>query len=257
MKRLAIALALLLPLSARAQAPQPVTLFAAASLTDALTEIGQAWAATGQPAPRLSFASSSTLARQIEAGAPAAIFASADARWMDELAHRELIVADSRIDLLGNDLVVVGPAGAAPMPVSASADWLALLRGRLGADGRIATGDPAHVPAGIYAQQALTRLGAWTALKGRIAAAEDVRNALLLVERGEAPLGIVYATDAAVSRAVVVVARFPADSHDPVVYPFALLRGQDSPAARALFGFITGPTGRAIFAARGFRAVSP
>ena len=252
MKRFAIALALLLPLSARAQAPQPVTLFAAASLTDALTQISQAWAATGQPAPRLSFASSSTLARQIEAGAPAAIFASADERWMDELAHRDLIVADSRIDLLGNDLVVVAPTGAAPMPVTPSADWLALLAGRLGVSGRIATGDPAHVPAGIYAQQALSRLGAWTALKDRIAAAEDVRDALLLVERGEAPLGIVYATDAAISHAVVVVARFPADSHDPVVYPFALLRGQDSPDARALFGFITGPAGRAIFAARGF-----
>lgn len=252
MKKLLIALALLLPLSGRAQTPQPVTVFAAASLTDALTEIGRAWATTGQPAPRLSFASSSTLARQIDAGAPAAIFASADQQWMDDLARHDLIVPESRIALLRNDLVLIAPAGASPLAVTPSSDWLALLRARLGADGRIATGDPAHVPAGIYAKQALTHLGAWEALKGRIAGAEDVRGALLLVERGEAPLGIVYATDVAITRSVTVIARFPADSHDPVTYPFALVRGQDNQAARALFAFVTGPAGRAVFTAHGF-----
>jgi molybdate transport system substrate-binding protein len=254
MTRFVLVAALLLgPAMARA-AEGAVTVFAAASLTDALGEIGGAWAAEGHPAPRFSFAASSTLARQIEAGAPAAIFASADEAWMGELARRDLIVAASRRDLLRNRLVLIGPARSAPagapaVTVGPATDWAALL----GANGRLATGDPAHVPVGIYARQALTSLGAWPALAGRIAAAEDVRGALLLVARGEAPVGIVYATDVAVSPDVAVIGVFPESSHDPIAYPFALVRGQDGPEARAFFAFLAGARARALFAARGFQ----
>jgi molybdate transport system substrate-binding protein len=238
---------LLMPLAARAQ---ELTVFAAASLTDAMKDISAQWAQDGHPALRMSFGSSSTLARQIEQGAPANLFASADEKWMDYLADKQLIVAGTRKDLLGNDLVLVVPADK-PQHVTIGPGFNLL--GLLGPNGRIATGDPAHVPVGIYAEQALKKLGLWDAVSPRLARADDVRSALLLVERGEAPAGIVYATDAAVSKAVMVAGVFPADSHDPVSYPFAVTKPGDTPEARALMTYLAGPQARAVFVKRGFK----
>jgi molybdate transport system substrate-binding protein len=238
---------LLVPLAARAQ---ELTVFAAASLTDALKDVSALWVKAGHPALRMSFASSSTLARQIEEGAPVNVFASADEKWMDYLAQKNLIVADTRRDLLGNDLVLVVPANK-PLHVTIGPgfDLLKLL----GPNGRLAVGDPAHVPAGIYAEQALKKLGLWDGVSSRLASTLDVRAALLLVERGEAPAGIVYRTDAAVSKAVTVAGTFPADSHDPVAYPFAVVKSGDTPQAHALLTFLTGPQARAVFLKRGFK----
>ncbi|MDJ0388944.1 molybdate ABC transporter substrate-binding protein [Roseomonas sp. E05] len=225
-----------LPRVARAQAP--LTIFAAASLQDALRAQAAAWEKAGHPAPRISFAASSTLARQIEQGAPADLFASADEQWMDYLAKRDLILPDSRRATLSNSLVLIAPPDQAqPLEPREGVDLLA----RLGPDGRLAVGDPAHVPAGIYAKQALTSLGLWEGLEPRLARADNVRAALLLVERGEAPLGIVYGTDARVAK-VAVVGTFPAESHPPISYPFALTRlARGRPEAGALLDFLTGP----------------
>jgi molybdate transport system substrate-binding protein len=246
--RFLLALCLLLaPLTARAQ---ELTVFAAASLTDAMKDISTQWAQAGHQPLRMSFGASSTLARQIEQGAPANLFASADQKWMDYLADKKLIVADTRKDLLGNDLVLVVAADK-PQHVTIGPGFNLL--GLLGPNGRVATGDPAHVPVGIYAEQALKRLGIWDAVSPRLARTDDVRSALLLVERGEAPAGIVYATDAAVSRAVMIAGTFPANSHDPVSYPFAVTQSGDTPDARALMTFLAGPQAREIFVKRGFK----
>lgn len=246
--RLLLALCLLLaPLTARAQ---ELTVFAAASLTDAMKDISAQWAKAGHQPLRLSFGSSSTLARQIEQGAPANLFASADEKWMDYLADKTLIVPGTRKDLLGNDLVLVVPADK-PQHVIIGPNFN--LVGMLGPNGRVATGDPAHVPVGIYAEQALKKLGIWDAVSPHLASTADVRAALLLVERGEAPAGIVYATDAAASKAVMIAGIFPADSHDPVSYPFAVTKSGDTPDARALMTFLEGPQARAIFVKRGFK----
>jgi molybdate transport system substrate-binding protein len=247
MRFLYVLLVLLLPLTARAQ---EVTVFAAASLTDAMKDISAKWAAAGHKPLVMSFSSSSTLARQIEQGAPANVFASADEKWMDYLAQKNLIVADTRKDLLGNDLVLVVSADK-PLHVTINGSFNML--GLLGANGRLATGDPAHVPVGIYAEQALKKLGMWDSVSPRLARTDDVRSALLLVERGEAPAGIVYATDAAVSKAVMIAGTFPADSHDPVSYPFAVTKSGDTPEARALLQFLTSPPAREVFAQRGFK----
>lgn len=232
-----LAALLLLPGLARGQ--DAATVFAAASLTEALRALGAQWAAHGHPAPRLAFAASSALARQVEQGAPADLFLSADEPWADYLEQRGLLAPGSRRSALGNALVLVAPAGPAlPVALARGTDLAALL----GPAGRIATGDPAHVPVGRYAQAALTWLGQWEALAPRLARADNVRAALLLVERGEAPFGIVYATDAAASAGVRVVGRFPAESHPPITYPFALTRRAAGNAeARALLGFLAGP----------------
>jgi molybdate transport system substrate-binding protein len=247
MRRLILVLLLLFPLSARAQ---ELTVFAAASLTDAMKEISTLWQKDGHPALRQSFAASSTLARQIEQGAPANVFASADENWMNYLVSRDLIAADTRKDLLGNDLVLIVPAThPAKVQIGPGFDIGALL----GPKGRLATGDPAHVPVGIYAEQALKKLGVWDVVAPRLARTDDVRSALLLVERGEAPAGIVYGTDAAASKGVVVAGMFPADSHDPVSYPFAVTRSGDTPEARALLSFLAGPQAREVFVRNGFK----
>ena len=243
-------LALCLLLTPLASWAQGLTVFAAASLTDAMKDVSTQWADTGQPPLRMSFGSSSTLARQIEQGAPANLFASADEKWMDYLAERKLIVVDTRKDLLGNDLVLVVAADR-PQHVTIGPGFD--LAGLLGPNGRVATGDPGHVPIGIYAEQALRKLGMWNAVAPRLAPTDDVRSALLLVERGEAPAGIVYATDAAASKAVMVAGTFPANSHDPVSYPFALVKSGDKPEARALMAFLAGPKARAIFVRHGFK----
>jgi molybdate transport system substrate-binding protein len=238
---------LLTPLAAHAQ---QLTVFAAASLTDAMRDVAAQWVAAGHPALTMSFGASSTLARQIEQGAPANLFASADEKWMDYLADKKLIALDTRKSLLGNDLVLIVPANK-PLHVTIGPGFdLAAL---LGPDGRLATGDPAHVPVGIYAEQALKKLGLWDSISPHLARTEDVRGALLLVERGEAPAGIVYGTDAAVSKGVMVAGVFPENSHDPVSYPFAVTKSGDTQEARALLTFLAGPQARAVFVQRGFK----
>ena len=240
--------AALLPFAAHAQAP--VTVFAAASLTDAMRAFGAEWAARGNAPPRFSFASSAALARQVEQGAPADLFVSADEPWMDYLAQRSLIQPATRISLIGNRLVLVAPADQpGDMALTPGADLLS----RLGPSGRLATADPASVPAGRYAQAALTALGMWARVAPRLARAENVRAALLLVERGEAPLGIVYATDAIASQGVRVVGTFPDGSHPPITYPFALTRNA-GPAAAALLSFLAGPDTAPTWRRLGFLA---
>jgi molybdate transport system substrate-binding protein len=227
-----------------------LTVFAAASLTDALKDIAGMWVKAGHEAPRISFDSSSTLARQIEQGAAVNVFASADEKWMDFLAKANLIVADTRHDLLGNELVLIVPANhPVHVDIGPGFDLSALL----GPDGRLSVGDPAHVPAGIYAEQALRKLGLWDKVASHLAAAPDVRSALLLVERGEAPAGIVYSTDASVSKAVSVAGVFPESSHDPVTYPFAVTKAGDTAEARAFLAFLSTPAAREAWAKRGFK----
>ncbi|SHI43160.1 molybdate transport system substrate-binding protein [Roseomonas rosea] len=249
-----LAAALLLPagLPARAKAQEGgPTVFAAASLTDAMRALGEAWRVRGHAAPRFSFAASSALARQIEQGAPADLFASADEPWMDYLQQRDLIVNETRVSPLANALVLIAPADTplAPTTLARNTDLATLL----GASGRIATGDPSNVPVGKYAQAALSWMGQWNTLLPRLARADNVRSALLLVERGEAPLGIVYATDAAASRGVRVLGTFPPESHPAVTYPFALTRRAAGHAqARAFLAFATGPEAADIYRRFGF-----
>jgi molybdate transport system substrate-binding protein len=243
---------LLAPLTARAQdaRAQELTIFAAASLTDAMKDVSALWVQAGHPAPRMSFGSSSTLARQIDQGAPANIFASADEKWMDFVADKNLIVSATRKDLLGNDLVLVVPSDK-PRHVTIGQNFDLL--GILGPNARVATGDPGHVPVGIYAEQAMRKLGIWDSVSPRLARTDDVRSALLLVERGEAPAGIVYATDAMVSKGVMVAGTFPVNSHDAISYPFAVTKSGDTADARALLTFLSGPQARAVFVQRGFK----
>ncbi len=225
-----------------------ITVFAAASLTDALTEVAARYQRQGGPRITLSFAATSTLARQIENGAAADIFLSADEEWMAYLDERRLVVHDTWSRPLGNRLVLVAPADrAVSVRLEKGVDLLAIL-----GDGRLATGDPAHVPVGRYARQALEYLGAWSALEPRLARAENVRAALLLVERGEAPLGIVYATDARAARAVRVVAEFPPESHAPMRYSFAILAGHDRTDVRQAFTFLTSPAALEVLRSHGF-----
>lgn len=230
-----------------------VTVFAAASLADVLT----AWSAR-RPGPplRFAFAASSTLARQIEQGARADLFISADEDWMEYLQQRRLTLPASRRVVAGNRLVVVrgGASDAAAggeLPESTAAIRAALQRE--GGRERIAAGDPAHVPAGRYAQAALTRLGLWEEIAPRLARADSVRSALAFVERGEAAAGIVYATDARLSTEVRAVARFPTSSHAPIRYPAALVAGAGAGAAEVLAELFT-PDARSRFAAAGFTA---
>jgi molybdate transport system substrate-binding protein len=228
-----------------------VLVFAAASLKPALDPIAASPAAAAIGTIRTSYAASSQLARQIEAGAPAAVFVSADRDWMDYLAERKLVAAGTRVDLLGNALVLIAPkASAVELALVPGVD----LAGALGADGRLALGEPNSVPAGKYAKAALTRLGAWDRVAGRIVSADNVRAALNFVARGEAPLGVVYRSDAASEPAVRVVATFPPDTHAPIVYPAAVVAAQDSPAARALLALLGAPPQQAVFRAHGFDA---
>lgn len=226
-----------------------VTVFAAASLTNAMQDIAAQYNKEQKVDVVSSFASSSTLARQIEAGAPADIFISADQKWMDYAVDKKAIDTPSRKTLLGNSLVVVAPkvSPQGEIAINDKTDWLSLLKG-----GRLATGDPAHVPAGIYAKEALQKLGAWETLSPKLAPAEDVRNALALVERNEAPLGIVYGSDAVASKGVKVVGTFPESSHQKVEYPLAIVKGHNNPTVSAFYDYLQGPQAAAIFKRYGF-----
>jgi len=240
--------AIVLCLAAPAATAQDVTVFAAASLTNAFQDVAKAYTAAGGGPVKFSFASSSTLAKQIESGAAADIFASADERWMDYLAERKLIEAATRSSRLGNSLVLITPPDdRRAIEIRRGMDFVGLL-----GNGRLATGDPAHVPVGRYAQQALTWLGVWDAVAPKIARADNVRAALLLVERSEAPFGIVYGTDASVSGKVHVAGTFPAESHPAISYPFAIVAKRDRPEVRKFFGFLTGPEAQAIYRKAGF-----
>lgn len=228
---------------------EDLTVFAAASLTNAMEELGKLYGERTGETVRFSFAASSALARQVESGAPAAIFVSADEAWMDYLGERNLIVPATRISLIGNALVLIAPISSAitTVDLKPGVDLTSLI-----GDGRLATGDPDHVPVGRYAKEALTSLGIWDQLDSRLARAESVRTALALVERGEVPLGIVYATDAAQTNKVRVVGTFPADSHKPITYPMAIIAAGDGPKTRALFAFLASDDAKADYRKYGF-----
>jgi molybdate transport system substrate-binding protein len=242
---------LVLVLSATARAEDPVRVYAAASLTQALGEIADLWPQSRHARPALVFAASSALAKQVEHGANVDLFASADRRWMDYLAQRNRIEPGSRVDLLGNALVLIAPRGRG---VAVRMDPGFDLPGAF--EGRLCTGEPGSVPAGTYAKQALVALGWWTGLASRVVGTEDTRAALAFVERGECPLGIVYATDAAISGKVEIVGRFPAGTHEPIVYPFAVVSGA-GPPAHAFLRFLRSEAAHAVFRRHGFTAAPP
>jgi molybdate transport system substrate-binding protein len=233
--------------AAEAQQPQ-ILVFAAASLTDALQELGSAYGKTTSVNVKLSFDASANLARQIEAGARADVFFSADTQWMDYLQTRKLIQASTRQNVVGNSLVLIAPADSQiKLKIAPHFPLVAAL----GKDGRLATGDPDSVPVGRYARSALSTLGVWDEVSPHLARAENVRVALLYVARGEAPLGIVYGTDAVADKTVRVVDTFPADTHPPIVYPVALTKSAQTDAA-AFIAYLTGPRGREVFLKYGF-----
>lgn len=242
-----LALCLSLPVAA-ADHGAPLRVFAAVSLTDALQEAGGAWERQTGRRVKFYFAASSALARQLESGAVADVFVAADTEWMDYLQARRLIDAGSRVELLGNRLVLIAPADSALQLKIAPGFALAAALGR---NGRLATGDPDSVPVGRYAKMALTSLGVWKPLADRLVRADNVRTALLFVERGEAPLGIVYATDAAIDPGVRIIDTFPATTHLPIIYPAARLAAGD-PAAAGFIAFLRGPAARLVFERYGF-----
>lgn len=247
LRRLFLSLILTLAVTAPAAAQKPPLVLAAASLQESMNAAADAWAAKGHPRPVISFAASSALARQAAAGAPADLFVSADEEWMDDLQRRGLLVPGTRVDMLGNELVVVERAGTQrqrPYDVFRS---LSL--------SRIAVADPDSVPAGRYARAALQAIGRWDVARPNLVRAENVRAALLLVERGVVPLGIVYATDARASRKVQIAAAFVASSHLPIRYPIARLKASTSHDAEGFRRFLVSREGKAIFVRFGFVAL--
>jgi len=236
------------PLPAAEAQQTQILVFAAASLTDALQVLGSAYEKTAPVKVKLSFDASSNLARQIEAGARADVFFSADTQWMDYLQTRNLIQASTRQNVIGNSLVLIAPADS---QIKLKIGPHFPLVAALGKDGRLATGDPDSVPAGRYARSALSTLGVWDEVSPRLARAENVRVALLYVARGEAPLGIVYGTDAQVDKTVRVVDTFPANTHPPIVYPVALTKSAQA-AAAAFVTYLAGPRGHEVFSKYGF-----
>ena len=251
MSRLRSAFALFLFIfcaSASAYAADTINVFAAASLKDALDEIAHDFTAVTQVEVKTSYAGSLALARQIEQGAPADLFASADQDSMDYVATRNLIKPETRVDLLSNQLVVVAPASAPDAPLALTADgWTAAL-----GNGRIAVGEIKTVPAGKYTKQALDKLGLWATLEPHLAMADNVRNALNFVARGETPYGIVYASDARAEPRVKVAATFPETSHAPIVYPFALTASNKGDAAAKFLAYLQGDAAKAVFVKWGF-----
>ena len=227
-----------------------VTVFAAASLKEALDAAVHSFESSSGNRVTVSYAGSNALARQIESGAPADIFISADTDWIDYVESRNLAVPGSKKTLLGNDLVLIAPAASrVQVKLAPGVDIAAIL-----GDKRIALANPDAVPAGKYAKTAFTALGAWNAIEGKVAAADNVRAALALVARGETPLGVVYRTDAMAEKNVRVVDAFPVGTHPPIVYPMVVLKRSTTPAATALAAYLAGPEARATFAKFGFSA---
>jgi molybdate transport system substrate-binding protein len=253
---LAIVLAPTAGLAARPSGPQTsrrdVLIFAAASLQTALDNLAEPIRKATGTSVRMSYAASSALARQIVEGAPADLFISADLDWMDYVAGLKLMRAESRVNLLGNRLVLIAPRDR-PVTLTIAPNFG--LRAALGSS-RLALADPAVVPAGKYARAALTTMGVWEGVADRIAGAENVRAALLLVSRGEAPLGVVYASDAKADPGVVVVDTFPATSHPPIVYP-AALTATAAPGAAAVLEFLKSAAAWPAFEQQGFTKPGP
>ncbi|USB38923.1 molybdate ABC transporter substrate-binding protein [Providencia vermicola] len=230
-------------------AAEKITVFAAASLTNAMNEISEQFQKESKIEVVSSYASSSTLARQIEQGAPANLFISADQQWMDYAIDKQLMVENTRYTLLGNELVLIAPKDSKieKVDINKQTDWKKLLDG-----GRLAVGDPDHVPVGIYAKEALNYLGAWDTVNPMLARTNNVRSGMALVERDEAPLGIVYGSDAVASQKVKVVGIFPSDSHKPVEYPMAIVKDQDNKATRDFYEYLKTPAASEVFKRYGF-----
>jgi molybdate transport system substrate-binding protein len=230
-----------------------VVVFAAASLKNALDAINaQRQKETGKKAV-ISYAASSALAKQIEQGAPAQIFISADLDWMDYVAQKNLIKPETRSNLLGNRIVLIAPKDKAqPVDIKPGFDLAKVLGG-----GRLSMANVESVPAGKYGKAALEKLGAWASVSGKIAQAENVRAALLLVSRGEAPAGIVYQTDAAADPNVKIIGTFPRDAHPPIIYPIALTATASNPDAAAFLAYIKSAAARPLFEAQGFTVIGP
>jgi molybdate transport system substrate-binding protein len=229
---------------------ETVTVFAAASMKNALDAADAAWEKATGNTVRVSYAASSVLAKQIENGAPADVFISADQDWMNYLEKKEQVKADTRSDLVRNSIVLIAPANSATGDVTIEKDFpLAQL---LGDDGKLAMGEVNSVPAGKYGKAALEKLGVWDKVSDKVAQADNVRAALLLVSRGEAKLGIVYRTDAAVDKGVKVIGTFPADTHKPIVYPIALMAGSKSTAAADYLAFLKSDEAKAFYTEQGF-----
>jgi molybdate transport system substrate-binding protein len=229
-----------------------VLVFAAASLKNALDDVAAQWQRdTGKKAV-ISYAASNTLIKQIEQGAPADIFISADLDWMDYGQQKGLIKPDTRANLLGNRIVLVAPKDSTiSVTIAPGFDLAALLKG-----GRLAMGNVDAVPAGKYGKAALEKLGAWDGVKDKVAPAESVRAALVLVSRGEAPLGIVYQTDAASDPSVKIVGTFPENSHPPIIYPIAMTKDSSKPEAQAFLAYIRSPAARPAFERQGFTVLT-
>jgi molybdate transport system substrate-binding protein len=249
----AAAAVLLMALSpARSVHAEDLVVFAAASLTNALDEVARLFERQGGAHAKISYAASSALAKQIEAGAPADMFISADLDWMDYVEQRHLIRQATRRNLLGNRLALVAPAdSAAKVEIKPGLDLIGLLKG-----GRLAMADPQSVPAGKYGKAALEKLGVWNSVRAAVAPAESVRAALLFVSRGEAPLGIVYTTDAVADPRVKVVGHFPEYTHPSIIYPAALTTNSKNPAAERLLEFLGSPVAKPIFEKQGFTVLA-
>ncbi len=247
----AAAFALALALSAGPVDAKDVVVFAAASLKNALDEVAAAWKEETGKTAVISYAASNALVRQIEAGAPADILFSADLDWMDYAASKNLIRLETRTDLLGNGIVLIAPKDS---PVQVSLQPGLDLASVLG-NGRLAMGQVEAVPAGKYGKAALEKLGAWDGVKDKIAQADNVRTALLLVSRGEAPLGIVYKTDAVSDPNVKIVAAFPEGTRPPIVYPVALTKESINPDASSLLSFLRSDKAKPFFEKQGFSVV--
>lgn len=229
-----------------------VLVFAAASLTNVLDDLSHSFTAKTHIPIKSSLAASSVLARQIEAGAPADVFFSADLEWVDYLEQRKLLKPGSRHDVVGNSLVLIAPADSTvSLKIRPGMDLTAAL-----GEGKLATGDPDSVPVGKYAKAALQKLGVWDRISGRIVSAENVRAALAFVARGEAPLGIVYKTDALAEKKVRIVAEFPANTHPPITYPIALTTRAGA-GAQQFVDFVRTPPAAAIFRHYGFTVPVP
>jgi molybdate transport system substrate-binding protein len=237
---------------AAVSATEPLIVFAAASLKESLDEQLRAFTAASSIVVRASYAGSNTLAQQIDRGAPASIFISADEAWMDYLAQRNRIVVETRRSWFSNELVMIAPAARSEsIDLASPGRARAALSERLVAS-RLAMADPAAVPAGRYAQAALTKLDLWTTVAPRIAPTDNVRGALAFVARGEAALGIVYRTDALAEPKVAVVATFPANTHPPISYPAAVVSGNDNAEARRLLDYLASDAARAVWQKYGF-----
>jgi molybdate transport system substrate-binding protein len=238
------------PLRAADSGSQGIIVFAASSLTDVLQELSTEFSETSSTPVTFSFAASSALARQLEAGARADVFFSADTEWMDYLQTRNLIQRASRQNIVSNRLVLIAPVDS-KIHLKIAPDFAlgAALNG-----GRLATGDPGSVPVGRYARSALTKLGVWNEVADRLVLADNVRAALAFVDRGEVPLGIVYQSDALIDKKVRVVDTFPVDSHLPIVYPIALTTVAKSQAAQFV-AYVNSPAAKAAFAKYGFTAL--